>query len=343
MKLTEQVLHDVARFSESDRTVLSAYLNLSDGWNEAEVFVNRESGRLLPILSPQERDSFEASVSFLFDYLRSKRAQRFSGPGLAFFADLGADATRGIELVMPPEPLLAIDEQAVLQPLALQLGRYEPVGVIMIDAHCTKILVTAGQVLETLSEFCEKVHQLSKPGGWSQMRYQRRHGEQMRHFAKDVVEAAQTVFDAAGVRRVFVAGRDRMITALEAEFPKAWKDRVVGKVRWDLDAPGDELVEKIRPILEEAEREQERNLLERVVAEIRRHGLGTGGVEATLRALNKGQVDTLVLSDTLDPQTSEELISLAESTGAHVEFVPGENEELIALGNAGALLRFRIS
>jgi peptide subunit release factor 1 (eRF1) len=343
MQLTEQVLRDVARFSESDRTVLSAYLNLREGWDEAERFVNTESDKLLPILSPEEKDPFETSVSFLFDYLKSKKDQRFSGPGLAFFADLGADATRGIELVMPPEPLLAVDEQAVLQPLAVQLDEYEPVGVIMIDAHCTKILVTAGQVLETLNEFCEKVHQVSKPGGWSQMRYQRRHDEQMRHFAKDVVEAAHMVFDAAGAHRIFIAGRDRMITALEAEFPKAWRDRVVGKVRWDLDAPGDEFVEKIRPILEEAEREQEGNLLKRLVAEIRRHGLGVAGEEGTRRALTMGQADTLILSDTLDRETSEELIRLAETTGAHVEFVPGENEELTALGNVGALLRFKIS
>jgi peptide subunit release factor 1 (eRF1) len=342
MRLTKQVLQELVQLSDLDRTFLSAYLNLSKGWDKAKLFVEKESVRLLPLLDAREKRSFETSLSALYGYLKSKRGEKFSGPGLAFFADLEGAITREVELFMPPEALLAVDEEFVIQPLALQLDEYEPVGIIMIDANCTKILVAAGQVLETKDAFCEKIHQLSKPGGWSQMRFQRRHRNEMKQLAKDAVKAAQVAFDEVGVRRIVVAGRDRMVNALEAELPKAWENRIAGRVRWDLDAPGDELLKKIRPILEEAEREQERNLLEKLVAEIRRGGLGIAGAEETRGALRRGQVDTLVLSDGLDSETSEELVSLANSTGAQVEFIPHDKEDLSWFGNVGALLRFKL-
>jgi peptide subunit release factor 1 (eRF1) len=343
MELTEKVIRELARLSETRRTVLSTYLNLSNGFDPALQFIARESSRLERLLTPGEKESFETSLSLLQNYLNDKKNEGFKGPGLAFFVDLESGFTRGVKLVKPPEPLLAVDDEAVIQPLALQLNEFEPIGVIMIDAHCTRIFVAAGKVVEKLDTFCEKIHQLSKPGGWSQIRYQRRHTEEIKRFAKDAVETAQTVFEKAGVRRIIIAGRYNMISELEHEFPKSWQDKVIGKVPWDLDSTGDEFLKKIRPLLEGAERKQERDLLDRLVAEIRRHGLGVSGVENTRRALQAGQVDTMILSDTLDAQISEELIKLAEATDAHVEFIREESKVLETLENVGALLRYKIS
>jgi peptide subunit release factor 1 (eRF1) len=343
MELTKKVIRELSRLSETGRSVLSAYLNLNHGFDPAFQFISRESSRLDRLLAPREKKSFETSLSLLRKYLNDKKKEGFKGPGLAFFADLGSDFTRGVKLVMPPDPLLAVDDEAVIQPLALQLDEFEPIGVIMIDAHSTRIFIVAGQVVEKLETFYEKIHQLSKPGGWSQMRYQRRHAGAVRRFAKGAVEAAQAMFDEAGVQRMIIAGRHNMISELEHEFPKSWQEKVIGKVPWDLDSTGEEFLKKIRPILEETEQRQERDLLDRLVAEIRRHGLGVSGVVNTRRALQAGQVDTLILNDTLDPRLSEELIKLAEATDAHVEFIREGSKVLETLGNVGALLRYKTS
>ncbi len=174
MKVSEKLLRQLAKLSETDRSVLSVYLDVRRGWDAARYFVNRESERLLPMLNKREKDSFEASLSFLFDYMNEKKAENFRGPGVAFFADLGADFARGVELMAVSEPLLAVDDEAIIHPLAFQLDEFEPVGVIMVDTHCTRILVVAGRIIEDMESFCKNIHHLSKVGGWSQMRYQRR-------------------------------------------------------------------------------------------------------------------------------------------------------------------------
>jgi peptide chain release factor subunit 1 len=348
MKLSEDVLHELARLAETDRTVLSAYLSLADGWDAATTFIAKESTRLAPHLDAGERDYFEGSLSFLSDYVAEKRPKGFAGPGLAFFADLGADFVRGVELVMPPEPLLAVDDEAVIAPLALQLDEYQAVGVITVDAAGAKILIAAGRVAEEEASLREKIHHLSKVGGWSQMRYQRRRDKEVKHLAVDVARRAERIFADAGVERVLLAGRDRMVAAVEKELSPAWRGKVIGAVRWDLDASDDELLGKIRPVLEEAERDEEARLLERFAGELRRGGLAVAGAGAAERALQMGAVDTLLIGKGFyetaagAPEVVEKLAGLAEATGAHVSFVPEAGGALARGGHVGALLRFKV-
>ncbi len=342
MRVSGDILQELAQLAETDRSVLSAYLDIRGGWAAANAFVETESERLRPLLGKDEKDYFETSISFMWDYLNEKKAEGFSDPGIAFFADLGRDYARGVELYSSPEPLMAVDQEAIIYPLALQIDEYEPIGVIMVDASCMRILIAAGEVIEREDSLCERIHHLSKVGGWSQMRYQRRRANEVKHFSKEVLEEAKGAFDPAGVRRIVVAGRDRMIAALEQELPPEWRDRIIAVIRWDLDSPDKDFLEKVRPYLEKAEHEQEADLLSLLIAGLRRGGLATAGLEPTARALEIGQVDTLLVSTGLATDTAEDLIHRAEATGAHVEFVPKGNEALEQLGGVGALLRYRM-
>ncbi|UCC12440.1 MAG: hypothetical protein JSW02_02585, partial [candidate division WOR-3 bacterium] len=128
--------------------------------------------------------------------------------------------------------------------------------------------------------------------------------------------------------------------ALEAELPKVWQDRIIATLRWDLADQDKAFLEKVRPLLEQAERDQEKTLLEQLVGELRRDNLAVAGIDNTLKALERAQVDTLFVSRGLDKAACEKLVSLAGSTGAYVEFIP-ENEIMDTLGGVGALLRFR--
>jgi peptide subunit release factor 1 (eRF1) len=174
------------------------------------------------------------------------------------------------------------------------------------------------------------------------MRYQRRRLKQVQHFARDVVEKADKIFNEADVRRILIAGRDRMITALEGELSQKLKRKVIAAVRWDLDAADSDFLHKIKPIMEETERDEEKELLTKMIAELRRGGLGVAGAEQTRNALSRGQVDTLIVSGSIDAGVVEELTSLAKRTGAAVEFVPREDRILSGVGGVGALLRYKL-
>ncbi|HUT97814.1 MAG TPA: Vms1/Ankzf1 family peptidyl-tRNA hydrolase [bacterium] len=341
-QITEALMRELALLAEGDRTVLSVYLDLSQGWDRATGFVARESSRLERLVSGEEREYLEASVSFLADFLKRKKMHGFAGPGLAFFADLGADYVRGVELPAPPEPLLAVDSGAVLFPLAVQLDEYEPVGVILVDASGARILVTAGETAEAEDSLREKIHHRSKVGGWSQMRYQRRREKQVKHLAKELADRAEEIFREEGINRVVLAGHARMIAALKEELPPSLVEKVIGEIPWNLKEGDSELLEKMEPLVEAVEREQEKSLLEHLTAGLRRGGLAVAGVEDAELALQMGAVDVLLIGDGIAADARERLTDLAESTDAHVEYVPGKSETLDGLDGVGALLRFKV-
>jgi len=342
MHVTEELLHKLSRLAENDRTILSVYLDTRRGWEPAEKFIESESRRLAPALDAEEEEYFDASISFLTDYINGKKSAGFDGPGIAFFADLGADFAGGIELTVPPELMLAVDDEAHILPLALELDEYEPVGIIMADASGARIFIAAGQILEDEDSLKTKIHHLSKVGGWSQMRYQRRRDKQVKHFAGEVAAAADSVFHQAHIGRILMAGREQILNEVKNELSKQWQDAVIAVVKWDLDAGEDEFIAKIAPVLERAEREQEQELLGRFTAEIRRNGLAVAGVEKTLAAAKLGQADTIILENDIDGDLAGELTSLAGTTSAYVEFVPPGNDILAANDGVGAILRYKI-
>ncbi len=342
MDITEALLRELALLAETDRTVLSAYLDLSMGWDRAEDFITRESSGLKRLLSEEEREYFEASIEFMFDYVKEKKGGGFTGPGLAFFADLGANYVKGVELPAPPRALLAVDDSAIIFPLALQLDEYEPVGVILIDASGARILITAGETAQDMNSLAKKIHHKSKVGGWSQMRYQRRREKQVKHLAVELAKRAEAIFREEGVNRVILAGQGRMITALKEELPKALREKVVGELPWSLKGGDAELLDRMEDLVEETERGQEEGLLQRLVGELRRGGLAVAGVEDTEQALVMGAVDVLLVGDDLADDIRERLTGMTESTNAHVEYVPAPSPVLSELGGVGALLRFRV-
>lgn len=342
MRISEEVLHALAGLSETDRSVLSVYLRTYGDWDLVDRFIEYESKKLVPFLTGNEKEYLDISLSLLNDFLIQKKSKGYNRPGLAFFADIGADFCEGLELSIPPEQLLAVSNEAIIAPLAFELDEYEPVGVILADASKARILIVAGQVMEDMNSLKAKIHHLSKVGGWSQMRYQRRRMKQVKHYAKQVVSDAVKVFEIDKVNRIFMAGNDRILTAIANELPKSIKNRVIGKIPWDLDAGDDEFIKRVAPIYEKVERESERKLLSIFVGELKRQGLASFGIENVRKALMFGQVDTLILDKSLDPAIQEELVNLAKDISSYVEFIETGSEIMSKIEGVGAMLRYKI-
>jgi len=340
--ISEDLLRELASLAETDHTVLSAYIETDGNWDKVDALIEKENKRLMPLLNKNESEYFDVSLSLLRDYINGKSAKGYNGPGLAFFADIGADFTKGVELSVPPrKSFFALDDEAIIAPLALELDEYEPVGVIMADASGARILTVAGKVIDDAETIRAKIHHLCKVGGWSQMRYQRRRDKQVKHFSKEIAFAVDKIFTDDKIKRILLAGRDRILQSIENELSTKWRDAIIGRIAWDLDAADDEFIRKVAPIFESFEREQEKNIIEKFAAELRKNGLAIAGMENTKTALEYGQVDTLLIQNNIEQKLTEELTSLAEATSSHVEFVLSDSEILSRYEGIGAILRYK--
>lgn len=137
-------------------------------------------------------------------------------------------------------------------------------------------------------------------GGWSQRRYQNRAGERIEAFARDVAEETRKQLDRLGVDDLIVGGNEVMTSALDGAFHETVKERLVDTVPMDMTVSDSEVIEATMPIVTQVEREREEAAVRALADMIGMDARGASGPADTLRALQNGQVDVLLMVDTFE-------------------------------------------
>jgi peptide chain release factor subunit 1 len=189
----------------------------------------------------------------------------------------------------------------------------------------------------------ESVHYRKRSmGGWSQARYQRHIEKHRADFAGEAAGQIERLIDREGATRLVLAGDEVAITPLrEALSPRALSLVEGEPLRLDIRTPPDAVASEVYPLLARAEADEACSIGDRLVSAVRAGGLGVVGLEATRKALEYGQADTLVLDEDapIDGEARRLLVSQAATTSADVEIVRG-HESFSDLGGVGALLRY---
>jgi len=213
-----------------------------------------------------------------------------------------------------------------------------------------------------------KVH----AGGWSSLRYDQDVEETWELSARDVSALVERVSRDIGARLVIASGDERALQLLGQNLPTHLIDRFVtigggGRAR---DGSEGVIADEVLRVLSDTVAADTVELLEDFAEQRGRHDRAADDVPATIEALRKGQVATLILTDLRDPARTafvgpdpvhvalsaqdlldlgveqpweapldEVLVRAALGTGAEVRFVGGGTEQAPAHG-VGALLRY---
>jgi hypothetical protein len=137
-----------------------------------------------------------------------------------------------------------------------------------------------------------KVH----PGGWSQRRYQQRAEDSWEHNAEKVAREATAMALRSGAELMFGAGDVRALGYLRESLPKEWR-AVYREVSGARDAHVKEHVRAQVDALVSAEvAQRSAAVAERLREELGQGDLGCEGIERTVAALARGQVEALLLA-----------------------------------------------
>jgi hypothetical protein len=96
---------------------------------------------------------------------------------------------------------------------------------------------------------------------------------------------------------LIVAGDEVITSSLDASFHKTVKDRVIATLRLDIRTSDADLLDATLPLAEQAERDREAAVVQRLEDAIGAGEYGAGGVTDVIAALQAGQVDTLLMVD----------------------------------------------
>jgi hypothetical protein len=135
----------------------------------------------------------------------------------------------------------------------------------------------------------------TKPGGWSQPRYQHRSEVVWERNAAEVAMVLAEVVDQVRPRFVAVAGDVRAVQFLHDKSPKRVQElmQVVGGELPSIDA----VLEDAAKLSAATSQRDTGELLDRFEQERAKHELAADGLDATFQALARSQVDVLLVED----------------------------------------------
>ena len=374
MTVSEQ-LDRLAAIEPGPYPVISLYLNTQPGQHGRDQhhgFLRKEfkaRAHTYPPHSP-ERDSLERDIERITNYLATELQP--SSNGVAIFACAAADLFETVQTgARIDNHWLSVSDRPHLYPLARLDGQVPRYAAVLADTNASRILVFAGGEVVSERAIAGVKTKRSDEGGWSQKRFQRHIENFHLHHIKDLVEALERVVQQEDIAQIIVAGDEVVTPLLREQMPKHLAERIVDHVRLDRHAP---LADIVRVSLEAMQRVNERTDREKVeaaIGEYRAGALGVVGPDDTLDALEKGQVDELLLSASLrdvkhlpgapapaeappasvageaagvnaeSVRMAEALVTKARQTSARITFI--EDPALLAdWGGVAAMLRFRI-
>jgi peptide subunit release factor 1 (eRF1) len=370
-------LHTLAAREPADSPVVSLYLSLvpdQHGRDRYDAFCRRTFTEQLKTLEsrPEDHAALTGVFSRIESYLATEVAPATNG--LAVFASAGDDAL--FETVQLDAPIdnhwLFIGAVPHLYPLARLIDQYPRYAAVLLDSNYARILVFAAGTVEARTEVSGEKTKRHSMGGWSQARYQRRVDNIRQQHVDEVVDALDRIVRAENIQHVIVAGDDVVVPMFQKALPKHLADTVVDVMRRDRAAGEAELVAEALAALRQRDAATDAERVAEVLGAWRGGGLGVAGAEATLRALQLGQVDEVLIAATphgLKPpqrlpedaapppiasettatdgadrqqlHLADELVTRAAQTGARVRVI--EDPTLLAEhGGVAAALRFRI-
>jgi len=260
---------------------------------------------------------------------------------------------------------LYIDREPHVFPLARladQLGTY---AALLLNTNSARLYVFAAGAAQRQQTVRNKKGKRVSAGGWSQARYQRRLENLHQKHIKEVSSAVEQVVKEEQVRRILVAGDDVALPLLREQLSPKTQEMLIVVSGLDMNANEAEVYRTTLDAFRESDVQTDADWVSQVLNAYRARGLATVGAAGVKAALERGQVDRLLVpamptTSAADQQSSgvdssgtkeqrgqldeaaiEELVTLARRTDANITFI--EDARLLEPAKGvGAILRFRV-
>ena len=261
-------------------------------------------------------------------------------------------------------------------PLILALQQYEPYGVILLDAQRARLFVSVfGEMEEELDaenifttlgwrEVTISPSTAAPSGGAARDVFEHRIEAQTLRFYRGLVETVRDLVERFGLVRLILAGPEERTSTFARTLPRQVADLVAATVPLPLGASEREVMQRVSAAEEQAQNRRQQSLL----VEAREHGVS--GLNETIGSLQEGRVHLLLVpwlsgehvrwcdfcglayvgaqscpycgSGTRERELVDAVLDLAEARGTGVEFVRGENADVLheELGELAGLVRF---
>jgi len=273
-----------------------------------------------------------------------------------------------------PQTRLNINSHFHLKPLVELLSRAPRTCVAVVDREHALIFESSLRELTETEKIVNPVPRRARTDGFKgyDAGHNERHvdNEAMRHF-KAVADRLLVRFETDHFDYLAIGCRDELWSEVYPHLHSYLRQRLVGRFVADPASTSQQhILTVVEQMIAEREANDRQGLTREVIGESQRDGLGAVGLRNVLRALEKGEIQVLLLGSNFSAQASEcsscghmdtrvskncgvcgqeavEVKDIADSLvrqtilrGVSIVFI-SDDADFDRVGNVGALLRFR--
>lgn len=369
-------LDRLTAFEPTDAPVLSLYLDMRSnehGRGTWDAFLRKTFAERPRALKGDARKSFEQDAERIRTYLGAD--VRKSTDGLALFACSAADGFfEAVQLEVPIEDnWLFIGSVPHLYPLMRLNDQFPRYAALVADTNSARLFVFSLGAREAQREVKNVKTRRTSMGGWSQPRYQRHNENFHLQHIKEVVDVLDRTVRQESLNHIVLACDAVTKPLLMEQLPQHLAERVIDVMPLDMKTPEHEVLHDTLETLREKDADTDAAQVERMLDAWHAGALAVVGPEDTLRALQMGQVEELLITaspsnlrrpvsvtsdvtpapvdidttavngqdDSDRHRLADHFVVHAHMSGARVRFI--EDQSLLEdVGGVGALLRFKI-
>ena len=339
-KNLQQHIRTLAELDETADPLLGVYVNV-DANAEAVARKLQDQARVVrKTILLHQRENFDLALERVIAFVESELFPETRGA--AIFARAGnTPFFLPLQFRVPLADWFIADTAPNIYPLIELKDTYHRyVILISTEAQARIVEVNLGAVTEELwrtrPELRERVGR-----EWSKEHYQNHRRERTNRFVKEKVKVLEQLMAQGGHAHLVLAGNPFLCARVRAALPKHLQAKLIDTI---VAGNRDEISEIVEATLSAFIEKQELGahaLVDTLRREVRVGGLAVLGAEASLRAMEHGNADVLVLARNLpDRALREKLARTAERHDVEIHFVT-HSDELMEFGGVGCLLRYK--
>ncbi len=300
--ITEQDLQELLAFEARDGRVVTLYLDVDRSQQTADMIRKQARSMLKEIsVGDQDAQAIEHYLDYSFDWGK---------PGLAIFSCSSQDYFRAYQVAVSFRNRARVAKKPYIKPLTHLLDYYAHYGVIVVDRVGARFFeYHVGELEEVAGTMGDDVRKLksgggSTRGGGSSSTTGQRGGqggrneeEVIQRNMRDTALAATDFFANKPIRRLFLGGTAENVALLRDNFSKQLQSRIAGTFPIDMSSGEHEVRQRSLELLRLANLEREQELVDQMITTAAKGGQAVLGLDATLKTVSEGRVQTLVISD----------------------------------------------
>jgi peptide subunit release factor 1 (eRF1) len=304
--LSREQIENLAKFRSNNLLTTSFYFDTSKSkLTKKEIklslknLINDNKNRLDEMkLSKVKRESLHQDLKRIQEYC-DHNLNSSSHAGLAIFSCSEKDFWQVYDLVNSPKNMIIFDHNSYVRPLSAIINEYHRICVLTLDRKEAKWYDIFMGEISLLESREGDVPSKVKEGGWEG--YESKRIE--RHIASRLHNhfntAAKMTFELYNTKKfdwLFLGCSDENYKVLMPLLHPYLKKRLKGRIKVKPSDSLNKILQQALPLKQKLKKQDRNEILQKFIAELNKEGLAVSGLKNTLRRLNRGEVQILLIS-----------------------------------------------